>query len=924
MRTLLATTLLIPALALAQLPPPTDGGRPTVRTPTPQSDADPSRPGVPSLPRPTDGARGAPPTAGSTPVRPGGRGPVRRVAPAAPRQQRQPQQQQAQQQQPPADGGGQGEATITAAGEKCVPLQGRFMLAFNKADIIDVLEQASRWTCRNFIYTEDIARGKITLLSKTPVTAEEAYAAFIAALNSNNITIYASGRYYKLGRSPDSKKMPIPTLTDPDQQTPATEQVVTKVIKLRSTDADMLRGVLGNFISPQGADIQSIPPDTLIITDMALNIRRIEKILETVDKPGGGDVIQVIQLRYAAAKDVADKLNQIFQAQQGTGRRGVAGGRIGSGPIVRNPQGQPVPQPGQAQGGADVISVSKVIPDDRTNKLIVIADERSFERLQELIEQLDVPTGADGGIHVVFLRNASAEDLAQTLSNLAQGQTRRPGAAPTPAPPQQQPNLRGAPAPQAMPPGAGGEATAELFAGDVKITADKAQNALLVQASGADFVAISRLIEKLDRPRRQVFVEAVIMEVTLNNSTEFGVGAHGFVDVEVNGRKGVLPLISQPGGQLSSLDPKAVVNTVTQLGGFLTGFNGPTSGVLKDLTGLSLPSLGVVIRALQTSSDVNVISTPHVLATDNEESEIAVGQKVPFQKGFFPPGVANLLTGDNATAATNLLGTTGGLSSLAANVEREDVELRLKMKPQINEGGNVRMTVEIQNEEIASVDRQLGPTTSKRSVKTQIVAKDQSTIVIGGLIQERANREVRKVPVLGSLPVLGTLFRDSTTRKQKTNLLVFLTPYIIRDEGDYRRIFEKKRKEQEDFMVRFYGKKRGYQPDVDYGRKAGPLSRIHVGVTEETSRVENGGPGLPGEGMTTPPAESFPPAGPRRRSSPPGDAPAPDPALPPQPEGQVVPPPEPPQEAPPPPPELPPEPHQPGPPNFGPGGPPGR
>ena len=923
MRTLLATILLVPAVALAQLPPPTDGGRPTVRTPTAQPDADRTRPGVQSLPRPTDGAR----TTSPAPARPGGRGTVRRVAPAAPRQQAQRQQAQQPQQPPPADGGGQGpqgEATITPAGEKCVPLQGRFMLAFNKADIIDVLEQASRWTCRNFIYTEDIARGKITLLSKTPVTAEEAYAAFIAALNSNNITIYASGRYYKLGRSPDSKKMPIPTLTDPDQQTPATEQVVTKVIKLRSTDADMLRGVLGNFISPQGADIQSIPPDTLIITDMALNIRRIEKILETVDKPGGGDVIQVIQLRYAAAKDVADKLNQIFQAQQGTGRRGVAGGRIGGGPVVRNPQGQPMPQPGQAQGGADVISLSKVIPDDRTNKLIVIADEKSFERLQELIEQLDVPTGADGGIHVVFLRNASAEDLAQTLSNLAQGQARRPGAAPTPAPQPGQPNLRGAPAPGAPPPGAGGEATAELFSGDVKITADKAQNALLVQASGADFVAISRLIEKLDRPRRQVFVEAVIMEVNLNNSTEFGVAAHGFVDVEVNGRKGVLPLISQPQpGGISSLNPKAVVATVTQLGGFLTGFNGPTSGVLRDLTGLELPSIGVVVRALQTSSDVNVISTPHVLATDNEESEIAVGERVPFQKGFFPPGVSSLLTGDNATAATSLLGNAGGLSSLAANVEREDVELRLKMKPQINEGGNVRLTVEIQNEEIASVHPQLGPTTSKRTVKTQIVAKDQSTIVIGGLIQERASRSVSKVPVLGSLPVLGTLFRDTTTRKQKTNLLVFLTPYIIRDEGDYRRIFEKKRKEQEDFMVRFYGKKRGYQPDVDYGRKAGPLSRIHVGVTEETSRAENGGPGLPGEGVTTPPPESFPPAGPRRRSTP-GDAPAQDPALPPQPEGQVPPPPEAPQEAPPPPPELPPEPYQPGPPNFGPGGPPGR
>jgi general secretion pathway protein D len=907
MRTLLASILLVPAVALAQteLAPPTDGNRPTVRAPSPQA-APPQRsgPGLAPLPRPTDGARGAAPTAQTAPTRP--RMPtLRRPAPAAP---------QRPAAQPPASSEGQGEATITAVGDRCVPLQGRFMLAFNKADIVDVLEQASRWTCRNFIYTEDIARGKITLLSKTPVTAEEAYAAFIAALNSNNITIYASGRYYKLGRSPDSKKMPIPTLTDPDSPTPSTEQMVTKVIKLQSSDADMLRGVLGNFISPQGADIQSIPPDVLIITDMALNIRRIEKILDTVDRPGGGDVIQVIQLRYAAAKDVADKLNQIFQAQQGGGRRGVTSGRIAPGPVVRNPQGQPQPVAAGQPQGPQVISISKVIPDDRTNKLIVIADEKSFVRLQELLEQLDVPTGADGGVHVVFLRNASAEELAQTLSNLAQGQTRRQGTAipPPPAPG----TVRGAPGVPPAPAAPTGGATAELFSGEVKVTADKSQNALLVQASGADFVAISRLIAKLDRPRRQVFVESVIMEVNLTNNTEFGVAAHGFVDVEVNGKKGVLPIISQP-GTLQSFNAASAIG----LGGFLTGFSGPTSGTLEDLSGglLKLPSLGILIRALQSSSDVNVISTPHVLATDNEESEITVGQNVPFQSGFFPPGINNLLSGSNDAAT--LVGTTG-VSSLAANIQRQNVELRLKMKPQINEGGNVRLTVEVQNEEIASTDPVLGPTTSKRSVKTQIVAKDQSTIVIGGLIQERATRSIKKVPVLGSLPVIGALFRDTSTSKQKTNLLVFLTPYIIREEGDYRRIFEKKRKEQEDFMIQFYGKKRGYQPDVDYGRKAGPLSRIHTGVVEETSRAENGGPGLPGEGITSPPEEVIPPAGPPRRSTPaPQDsAPPPDAALPPdtappQPEAQP--------EAPPPAPELPPEPAPPGPPIF-PNGPPGR
>ena len=889
MRMLLATILLVPALALAQLEPPTDGPQPPADGSQP-----PARPTGTPFSRPRERQerllrqRSAVPRPGTAPQNAAG-GPSGPVRPAVPAPGARPPTTAAPQPAPgvPAPAG---EATIRAADGRCVPLQGRFMLSFNKADIIDVLEQASRWTCRNFIYTDDVARGKITLLSKTPVTSEEAYAAFLAALSANNITIYSTGKYYKLGRAPDSKKLPIPTYTDPESGVPATEQIVTKVIRLQSTDADMLRGVLGNFISPQGADIQSIPPDTLIITDTGLNIRRIERMLETIDRPGGGDLIHIVQLRYAAAKDVADKLNQIFQAQQGgsRARRGIS-----TGPIARPvpPGGVVQAAPGAAPGGPVDVSVSKVLPDERTNKLIIIADEKSFQRVQELLEQLDVPTGADGGIHVVFLKNASAEELATTLSSLAQGQAKRSGGGPPAAAPAQP--LGGGmtfnrPTPTPAPSSPEGSATAELFSGEVKITADKAQNALLVQASGADFIAISRLIEKLDRARRQVFVEAVIMEVNLNNQTDLGVGAHGFVDVTVNGRKGVLPLVSQP-GQVSSLSPAGIVS----LGGFLTGFTGPTSGTLKDLTGgvLSLPSIGVLIRALQTSSDVNVISTPHVLATDNEDSEITVGNNVPFQSGFFPSGISNLLGGasgsnTNANNLAGLLGTSGGLSNLAAGIQRQNVELRLKMKPQINEGGNVRLSVDVQNEEIASQDATLGPTTSKRSVKTQIVAKDQSTIVIGGLIQERATRSVKKVPVLGSLPVLGALFRETQSIKQKTNLLVFLTPYIIRDEADYRRIYEKKRKEQEDFMVQFYGKKREYNVDVDFSRKPGPLARIHQGVQEETSRIENGGPGLPGEGMSTPPAgpgQAVPPAPQPERGTRTPAAPSPPPL---QPEGQ--------------------------------------
>ena len=854
MRKLLATLLIVPVLALpvlaaAQVSPPSDDEEaPRPRSFRGSRGSECPAPGAgPQSPSPAPPPPAAPPPANAPPAaappaagaRPGGA-----PAPA-----------------PGAKGAPRGSpAEALRPDTKCVPLHGRFMLTFNKAEIVDVLEQASRWTCRNFVYTEDIARGKITLLSKTPVTADEAYAAFLVALNSNNIAVYATGKYYKLIRTADAKKNPIPLYTDPDSGTPANEQPVTKVIRLSYVDADQMRGIVSNFVSPQGADVVSIPPDTLVVTDTGLNIRRIERLLEAVDRTGAGDLVRIVQVRYAAAKDLADKINQIFQAQgrPGAKRLLAAPGRP---PTPNVPGAPPVPQPGAAPGAAEQVSVSKIIPDDRTNKLIVIADEKSFQRILELIDQLDVPGLGGGGIHVVFLRNANAEELAQTLSNLAQGKARTaPGAAAVPAavPAMQRPAVPAPPA--ATAPGAG--ATAELLSGEVKITADKTQNALLIQASGSDFATLQRLINQLDRSRRQVFVETVILEVNLQNETQFGVGAHTTIPFNYKGDTGIIPIASEP-GRVTSFN----LSSVVQLGGFLTGFAGPVSAELSKL-GINLPSLGVFVQALQSSSDVNVLSTPHIVATDNEESEITVGQNVPFQAGYAPGGLSSLLQNTSATGAgaTSAIGSAlgiGGLSSLYAPIQRQPVELRLKIKPQISEGGNVRLNLDVQNEEIASTDPVLGPTTSKRAVKTQIVAKDQSTIVIGGLIQERSLRSVKKIPLLGELPILGWLFRDTVTSKAKTNLLVFLTPYIIRDEADYRRIYERKRKEQQEFIEQFYGRSPRYEVEVDFARKAGPFARMRAGIVEESSRLEYGGQGSTGEHVTTPPtgpAPAVPPA----------------------------------------------------------------
>ena len=863
MRSLL-TALLVSVLAAGQAPPPPGSDAPSPEGSPTAEDAGLAPP--PTAPPRPGGSRRAPPgmragVPAGTPATPPAAAPApqRAGVPAA----------------PPSQSGGPPRAETVPAGQAggtsratgaCEPMEGKFLLAFNKADILDLLEQASRWTCRNFAYTEEVVRGKITLLSKTPVTPEEAYAAFLAALNANGIAMYQTGKYWKLVRIADAKKVPIPTLVGEDADYPAVEQPVTKLFRLRYVDPDQLRAVLGNFTSPQGADIQTIQPDILLITDISLNVRRIEKLLEALDRPGSNDLVRTIQVQYAPARDVADKVNQIFvqtPGQPGKGtRRAVIGG-------VATPGAAPGAAP--AGGGAESgeISISKVVADERTNKLIVISDEKSFQRIMELVRQLDTPTAGEGTIHVIFLKNANAEDLSNTLQNLASGASRRTGPSGSPAP--------GAGA-LASPPGVSaprtsGSGTAELFSGEVKVTADKPSNSLVIIASASDFAVVQRLIDKLDRPRRQVFVEAVIMEVDISNTSDLGVGMHLAVPVNTPNGKGFIPIGLEP-GRINSLNPSSAL----QLGGFLTGLVGPVSAELKDI--FPFPSVGVVIQALQSNSDVNVLSTPHLIAQDNEESEIIVGQNVPFQAGY-NPGFATGATGTNASTST--LANNFNVASLIAPIQRQNVDLKLKIKPQIHEGDMVRMDIEESQEEIVSNDPTLGPTTAKRSVKTKVVVTDQSTIVIGGLVQERNLTSVSKVPLLGDIPVLGWAFRSTNTIKKKTNLLLLLTPYIIRDQSDFRRILERKQREHRELYELYYGKKPEFALAEGTSRP-GPLTRIRQQVQLENQKIENGGSGSPGEktmrppsyGPETKPAPAMPPAPPQTppaTSVPPGSAP---------------------------------------------------
>ncbi|ATB37375.1 type II secretion system protein GspD [Cystobacter fuscus] len=734
----------------------------------------------------------------------------------------------------------------------------RYNIYFDKVDIEKLVQTVSDATCRTFILPENV-RGKISILGpengRVEVDADQFYAAFLAALDANGLAVYQHGRFLKIVDKRAAKQNPIPTLMDDEGAYTTNEQMITKLFRIKNVEVEPLRGVLQQLVSKDG-DTIPYPPDIVIINDVGSNVRRLERIIEQLDTRSASDEVRIIQVQYATAQDVAATVQKLFEQKGGNPNPGMPQGRTPRGaPAVMTPPGGSMGEtmPASGPGGDSTsgpVTFSQMIPDERTNKLIVVASPAAFERIQSLVRELDIPTAGTERINVYPLENANSEEIASTLQTLSQGTGNRPRS-PVPVP-----GVPGAP----RQPGSGG--AAELFSGEVKISADKGTNSLVIIASQSDYRSLVRVIRELDKPRRQVFVEAVIMEVNLDRKQDFGLNVHSGYQVGT-------PLGTGSGlvgtkYSTSGLPPSFSLANLASFGGFLAGLQGPVIPELKAL-GIDIPAFGIVLHAFQQSSDVNVLSTPHLLTSDNEEAEITVGQNVPFQSGFSPSslGTTGTTTG-TGNPVNSLLGSLGGLSSLYAPITRQNVELKLTIKPQINESDFIRMAITEQTEEIASTDAVLGPTTSKRSAKTTVVAKDQETVVIGGIMQERTIETVAKVPILGDVPLLGHLFRSTNKSKTKTNLLLFLTPYIIREQSDFRRIFERKMQERQQFVEQFYGQVAGYDVPVDFERKSGPLGRMRRTVLTEEQKAENGGPGMPGERVLRPanstPAPSSTPA----------------------------------------------------------------
>jgi general secretion pathway protein D len=715
------------------------------------------------------------------------------------------------------------------------PVRPTTRVTFNleDADLPDLVRLISNMTGRRFILPGKARSIKASVFAPTQVTAQEAYEAFLSILEVNGMTVVPVGRYLKIIETSGSESQPLPVSTRGG--VPSTDRFMTRLHRVESISAEDAANLLSRFKSNEGAVTAYGPTNTIIITDTGRQISRMLGILRSVDVTRTGEQVWIEPVHYAAAAELADRLLQIFPTAESTGARGSQGGGSTAAPRRAGRQtaggsapggATPTAAPAETTVGAGYTSagLQTILPDERTNSLIIVATERAYLRVLEMIRRLDVPLEGEGRIHVHQVQYADATTMADTLNAIVGGQGGTSAASGT----------TGA---QGAQPRAGASAAAgrnTMFEGEVRVTAYEPTNSLVITASLHDYAALRSVIKRLDSPRKQVFIEAVVMELGISRSSKLGFSFHGGLpDSPADGALSIL-----------GFNAGSSIATVNQdsLTGLALGIRGPTIDNSQQLLGVSVPAFGVVVNALASTGDANVLSTPHIIAMDNVQAEITVGENIPLQTSGIPMGALTGLAG--AAGLGGAAGAMGGLGAMGAmgamgmmgrggvggmgGMQRQDVGTTLKITPHINDADEIRLEIEEEISERGATEGTLGVVSINRRVATtEVMVRDQQTVVIGGLMRDTQTTSETKIPVLGDIPVLGALFRKTEKTRKKTNLLLFLTPYIIRDAADLRAIFERKMRERQEFIDRhFVFAQDDYRPAIDYSRTRGAVSEI--------------------------------------------------------------------------------------------------
>jgi general secretion pathway protein D len=695
---------------------------------------------------------------------------------------------------------------------------------FKDADITQVIEAVRNITGRTFIIDPRV-RAQVTMLSSTSMTPSQFWEAFQAILSVHGfVAVPAGGNVWKI--LPDVNMRQYPADDLPDRVSGTSDEVVTQVLAVKNVGAAQLVPVLRPLM-PQNAQLSAVTgANILILSDHASNVSRIIRVIARIDEVGNPD-FDVIPLRSATAADTARVLNSLLA------QTGETGGAV------------------------------KIVADDRSNSILLSGDESTRLRVKTLVAHLDTPIDAGSETQVRYLRYSDAEDLATRLKEQMSGTSSSSSSSSSSSrvPYQPIPNAQGntgpLPAPAAQNAAPAGQATVSLAGGTATIWADKATNALVITAGARSMRALNVVIDKLDIRRAQVLVEAIIAEVTVDKTADLGVnwaidgtptGVGVGTFVSPVGGSSIVDIANAALGATATPPISGTTPPTTSTGGATNALlNGTTFGVGRlKASGLNF---AVLVRALQADSHTNILGTPSVVTRDNQEAKMEVAQEVPFLTGQYS--------------------TTNGTGQAFQTIQREEVGTILTVTPTVNEGETVLMKLQVESSSLAgSAQGAVDLITNKNSITTSVIVKDGAWLVLGGLIQDSVTNSETQVPLLGSIPILGELFRTRNTQKTKTNFLIFLQPHILRNDEQAAEETDAKYNHIRDqqIILNHDDKVMPFQPFAP----ADPLPPINLGRTKGDVLSPN----LPPNGATGTPAAPVPSATPEAAPTP---APAPTP-----------------------------------------------
>jgi len=647
----------------------------------------------------------------------------------------------------------------------CGKAKGAFAVSFkDEVELRDLVAWAMGFSCKRFVYASSLASrsAKLTIITPGTVSAGEAWSIFEVGLEAMGLTAVPKGGVLELVESAQAKDaaLAIRRAFPDDSGAP-----VRLLIRPDHVGVDDLRAAIELVKSRHGV-VSALPNlRAILVTDDGRHVARMKSLVAELDRPADGAGVYAVPVTHRDAVELVTVLEPLLAEPAGGGA-------------------------GATGGGARTSAAPRLSADRKVNAVFVVGSAAQHARVRALVGALDVADGDDAKVHAVRLRNAAAKDVAATLAPLlASGGAAAGGAG-------------------------GGPAATGAPTGSVRVTADEGTNALLFLASARDAVAVRAMIAELDAPRRQVYIEAMVLEVEASNERQLGVSWH-------QGRYDPTTRTTTVGGvqskDVSSIVPQGALTTAKSTA-FLGGVFG--KALESTLLGQSVPSFGVLVSAAAHRGELEVLASPHLMALDNKPATISIGNNIPYKSSSATP-------------------TTTGVP-IPAQIERRDVALKLTITPHVApaapgelDGDRIRLELKLEDAQLGTEDfgDGLGPTWKERLLETSVVLRDQDSLVLGGLLEERVEKVVDGVPVLSDLPLLGALFRSTRTVKSKSNLLIVLTPTLVDDSEAGRRILDRRMREREEFdRASADLARRTLAPRVDYRRKRGLLAEIDATV----------------------------------------------------------------------------------------------